>query len=177
MQVYRCTGIQPYRYTGIQVYRYVQYLYTGTPGWHTCITSTYTHLYTCTVAAYCESRAHACRCTGVQVYSHTGTGVQVCTIPVYRYTRLAYLYTGTPGSRCLLLLAGYRWCCCCRCAAAAIQRCTCALSCRHGENSHAGNSFATVVSHIPLVHLYTCITVAAYLYPCQEINSQSGCGV
>ena len=43
MQVYRCTGIQPYRYTGIQVYRYVQYLYTGTPGWHTCITSTYTH--------------------------------------------------------------------------------------------------------------------------------------
>ena len=41
-----------------------------------------------------------------------------------------------------------------------IQRCS------HGESSHAGNSFATVVSHIPLVHLYTCITVAAYLYPC-----------
>ncbi len=38
--------------------------------------------------------------------------------------------------------------------------------CSDGESSHAGNSFATVVSHIPLVHLYTCITVAAYLYPC-----------
>ena len=100
----------------------------------------------------CRHCAH--RYTAIQVYRYTG--VQVCTIPVYRYTRLAYLYTGTPGSRCLLLLAGYRWCCCCRCAAAAIQRCTCALSCRHGENSHAGNSFAT------LVQVYKCTGIQIY---------------
>merc|ERR1712026_124026 len=46
------------------------------------------------VYADCERRAHACRCTGAQVYSHTGIQVYTCT----------GMYNTCISVQCLLLL-------------------------------------------------------------------------
>merc|ERR1712026_357187 len=89
-----------------------------------------------------------------------------CVAAGYWYTRQSLL-----AAACwlpLVLLLPLRWCCYSKLHLCSKRTVTTMhiQRCRHGENSHAGNSFATVVSHIPLVHLYTCIAVAAYLYPC-----------
>merc|ERR1712026_30780 len=92
------------------------------------------YLYNCT----CIRTIPSTRAAVSQQQKHTG--VQVCTIPVYRYTRLAF-----PLQLCSKRTV----------TTMHIQLCS------HGENSHAGNSTTCTP-----VYLYNCCCIPLVLEVC-----------